>query len=115
MYRDSVVLNLLQLLLPLLLVLLLLLEQDVHAEADERDDEQHADDDASDRAGRENDFKENVLFFKNGRFPGLFFLIFVFSILLIVNIFNKIFADDWIRTADLCSCKQILYQLSHNH
>ena len=25
------------------------------------------------------------------------------------------FADDWSRTADLCYCKQPLYQLIHNH
>ena len=25
------------------------------------------------------------------------------------------FADDWIRTADLWNWKQPLYQLSHNH
>ena len=29
--------------------------------------------------------------------------------------FNKNFADDWIRTADLWCWKQLLYQLSHNH
>ena len=29
--------------------------------------------------------------------------------------FNINFANDWIRTADLWSWKQPLYQLSHNH
>ena len=28
---------------------------------------------------------------------------------------NIIFADDWIRTVDLWSRKQPLFQLSHNH
>ena len=31
------------------------------------------------------------------------------------KIFNINFWDDWIRTADLWSWKQLLYQLSHNH
>ena len=29
------------------------------------------------------------------------------------QMFNIIFADDWIRTADLWYWKQLLYQLSH--
>ena len=29
--------------------------------------------------------------------------------------FNIIFANDWIRTADLWNRKRLLYQLSHNH
>ena len=53
-------------------------------------------------------------FFKNGPIPA-FFLYF--------RLFNtvdskhsiQIFADDWIRIADLWNCKQLLYQLSHNH
>ena len=30
-------------------------------------------------------------------------------------VFNINFANDWIRTTDLWSLKQLLYQLSHNH
>ena len=29
--------------------------------------------------------------------------------------FNIIFSNDWIRTADLWCCKEPLYQLSHNY
>ena len=50
--------------------------------------------------------------------PGLFFFIFVFSNFDTVDskqMFNIIFADDWIRTADLWNQKRPLYQLSHNH
>ena len=49
---------------------------------------------------------------KIGPFPASFFFIFVFSILLIVQL-N--FADDWVRTADLWCGKRPLYQLRHNH
>ena len=51
-------------------------------------------------------------FLKIGPFPATFFIIFVFSIQLIVHI-N--FADDWIWTADLRCWKWPLYQLRHNH
>ena len=54
------------------------------------------------------------LFLKNGLLPSsLFFLIFVFSIQLIVNKFI-IFVYDWIRSADLWRLKRPLYQLSNN-
>ena len=50
---------------------------------------------------------------------GLFFLYFrLFNTQLTVNnssIYKQIFADDWIRTADLWFRKRLLYQLSHNH
>ena len=53
--------------------------------------------------------------FKKWAIPGLIFLYF--------RLFNTVdrnkcsinFADDWIRTADLCFQKLPLYQLSHNH
>ena len=48
-------------------------------------------------------------------FPGLFFFIFVFSIQLTVNVQYIFFANDWIRTTNLCNWKWLLYQLSHNH
>ena len=57
-------------------------------------------------------------FLKNGPPTASFCFIFVFSIQLTVNkqMFNIfIFADDWIRTADLWNWKRPLYQLSHNH
>ena len=53
--------------------------------------------------------------FKKGHCRPLFYLFFVFSIQLTVNIVQYHFADDWIRTADLFRRKQPLYQLSHNH
>ena len=31
------------------------------------------------------------------------------------QMFNLNFADDWIRNAALWCCKQLLYQLIHNH
>ena len=51
--------------------------------------------------------------FLKGANAGLFFYIFVFSIKLTVNVQYKFLC--LIRTADLWSRKQPLYQLSHNH
>ena len=56
-----------------------------------------------------------LYFFKKWAIPGLFFIIFVFSIQLTVNKYSINFANGWIRTADLWYRKQLLYQLSHNH
>ena len=47
--------------------------------------------------------------------PCLFFLYFrLFFTFGGKQMFNKTFADDWIRTADLCCRKQQLYQMRHN-
>ena len=54
-----------------------------------------------------------TIFFKNGPFPTSFCLFFIFSIQLTAK-WILIFADDWIRTADLRNWKRPLYQLSHN-
>ena len=45
---------------------------------------------------------------------GLFFFIFLFNTV-DSKCPIKIFADDWIRTADLWNWKRLLFQLSHNH
>ena len=43
---------------------------------------------------------ELLCFFKMGPFPVSFFLIFVFSIQLTINVRNKYFANEWTQTAD---------------
>ena len=48
-------------------------------------------------------------------FPGLFFLFLSFQYCWQQTIFNKNFADDGIRTADLLCRNWPLTQLSHNH
>ena len=57
---------------------------------------------------------QKMCFFK-WTIPGLFYLFssFQYSCQLMFDIY--IFADDWIRTANLWNWKQPLYQLSHNH
>ena len=52
----------------------------------------------------------NWLSFLNCANPGLFSL---FSLTVCVQ--YKVFANDWIWTADFWSRKRLLYQLSHNH
>ena len=52
------------------------------------------------------------LSFLNWAFPGLF--LFYFH-LFIIQLFNIIFAEDWIQTVDPWIRKRPLYQLSHNH
>ena len=52
-------------------------------------------------------------FLKKLAIPGLFFLIFVFTIQLTGK--NVQYKNDWIRTEDLWCRKRPLYQLSHNH
>ena len=62
-------------------------------------------------------YPENVFTFfkKNGPFPASFSLFSCFQCSWQLTMFNKNFADDWIRTADLWCRKRPLYQLSHNH
>ena len=63
------------------------------------------------------DSTPTILFFKKWAIPGLFILIFVFSMQLTEYKYvqYKSFADDWIRTVDLWCRKRPLYQLRHNH
>ena len=53
--------------------------------------------------------------FKKWAIPGLIFLYFRLFNTVDSNKCSINFADDWIRTADLCFQKLPLYQLSHNH
>ena len=59
----------------------------------------------------------SIFFLKSGwAIPGLFFDLFcLFNTVDSKQMFNKDFADDWIRSADLWYWKQPFYQLSHNH
>ena len=56
--------------------------------------------------------KIDFLFF-NRPLPASLFFIFVFSTQLKVMNAQKIFANDWIQTADLWFWKRLLYQLSN--
>ena len=61
-----------------------------------------------------NNWIEQSAFLKRA-FPGLLFLYFRLFNTVDSNCSLQIFANDWIRTADLWSQKLPLYQLSHNH